>query len=379
MMCLIAACDRPARERTADGWAVTRDAVAGEGDGPGALTVVGDVTVGADGVLYATQPQESLIRSYDRQGRFLRAIGREGEGPGEFDQLGELGWRADTLWVQDPGNRRLSFFGPDLRYVRSVSFTSEGPMTRDQPNIPGYALADGSVLGYWQAPLEQLVGRTVTDRLVRFTEAGEPASVLDSVELRNLFSVVPTPSGVTYSPQPFTDSPLMRVAQDGSFVVIVTREAANSADSAAFGVRRIDLSGRVLMNRQYPYTPVPLASRAVDSTVNAMSGTLSSNGMGRSSEASLRRNLRKALYIPSHLTPVSSVVLGRDGTILLRRERTGEPTIGWTVLDSAGTRLADLRLPTRTLVHYADRSQIWAVEQDSLDVPTLVRYRVTPR
>jgi hypothetical protein len=37
MMCLLAACDRPLREGTAAGWAVTRDAVAGEGDGPGAL------------------------------------------------------------------------------------------------------------------------------------------------------------------------------------------------------------------------------------------------------------------------------------------------------------------------------------------------------
>jgi hypothetical protein len=335
--------------------------------------------VSADGVVYATQPQESTIRSYDRQGRFLREIGREGEGPGEFDRPGALGWRGDSLWVQDAGNRRISFFGPDLRYARSVSFTGGGPMTRDRPNIPGYALADGSVLGYWQAPLSELAGRSVSDVLVRFTEAGEPAGVLDSVELRNLVSAVPTANGFTFGPQPYTDSPIMKVAHDGSSIVIVTRNAAKSAQGAAFGVRRIDPAGRVLMNRQYPYTPVPLSSRAADSTLNALSGSLGSSGTARSSEASLRRELRKAVYIPSHLTPVSSVVLGRDGTIWLRRERTGEPTIGWTVLDSAGTKLADLRLPASTLVHYADRSQIWAVEQDSLDVPTLVRYRVTPR
>lgn len=376
---MLAACDTAPREGAAAGWTLTRDAVAGEGEGPGALTTVSDVTVGADGVVYVTQPQESVVKSYDRQGRFLRVIGREGEGPGEFENPGSLGWRGDTLWVQDSRNRRITFFGPDLRYVRSVTFTASGEMTQGRPNVPGYALADGSVLGYWPAPLDQLVGRAVTDPLVRFSEAGEPLSVLGSVELRNLISEVRTGTGVTYGQQPFTDSPIQQVKPDGSSIVIVTRSAARSAESASFGVRMIDPAGRVLMNRQYPYQPVPVPARMADSTLDAMSGTWGVNRTPGPADASLRRELRKSVYIPSHFTPVSSMVLGRDGTIWLRRERTGEDTIRWTVLDSAGGMLSELRIPTRTLVKYADRTQVWAVEQDSLNVPTLVRYRVNPR
>ena len=378
MLCLLAACDAAPRGEAASGWTLTRDAVAGAGEGPGALTEVGDVTLSEQGDVYVTQPQESVVRSYDRTGRFLRAIGREGEGPGEFDRIGGLGWRGDSLWVQDSGNRRISFFGPDLRYVRSVSFTGMGAMTRGRPNIPGYVLADGSVLGYWQAPLQELVGRTVTDRMVRFTDAGEPLSVLDSVELRHLFSEVRTATGVTYGPQPFADSPIQQVAHDGSAIVIVTRTAAPSGDSAAFGVRRIDPAGHVRLNRRYPYRPVPLPERMADSTLDAISGRWGVSRRPGAPDAALRRELRKTVYLPRNLPPVTMMVLGRDGTIWLRRERTGEPAFRWTVLDSAGEILSELRIPARTMVKYADRTQLWAVEHDSLDVPTLVRYRVTP-
>jgi hypothetical protein len=52
--------------------------------------VLSDVAVDAQGNLYALDAQLSQISVFDRDGNFLRTIGREGEGPGEFRRAGQL-------------------------------------------------------------------------------------------------------------------------------------------------------------------------------------------------------------------------------------------------------------------------------------------------
>jgi hypothetical protein len=50
-------------------------------DSETALTAIGQITVGPDGSIHLHQPRERLIRVFDSGGRFVRTIGRSGEGP----------------------------------------------------------------------------------------------------------------------------------------------------------------------------------------------------------------------------------------------------------------------------------------------------------
>jgi NAD(P)H-nitrite reductase large subunit len=72
---------------------------------------------------------------------------------------------------------------------------------------------------------------------------------------------------------------------------------------------------------------------------------------------------------------VSHVVAGRDGTIWLRREERGGVT-RWEVLDASGSVVARLDVPAALRILAADRTDVWGVETDDLDVPYVVRYRV---
>jgi hypothetical protein len=53
-------------------------------------------------------------------GQYLRDIGREGDGPGEF-RFGMIGIVGDTLFVQDPNNTRLTTFLTDGTFLASHS------------------------------------------------------------------------------------------------------------------------------------------------------------------------------------------------------------------------------------------------------------------
>lgn len=83
-----------------------------ESGGPDyALSRVTSVRIDGDGSIYVSQPQENLIRVFDSEGRFVRRIGRSGEGPGEFRQMGGSRWIGeDTLVVIDHRLHRVSYW-----------------------------------------------------------------------------------------------------------------------------------------------------------------------------------------------------------------------------------------------------------------------------
>ena len=54
------------------------------------------------------------LQVFDAEGGFLRTLGGQGQGPGEFrEALGPAIAPGDTLWVADQGAPRYSIFGPD--------------------------------------------------------------------------------------------------------------------------------------------------------------------------------------------------------------------------------------------------------------------------
>ncbi|MYA32690.1 MAG: hypothetical protein F4164_05450 [Gemmatimonadales bacterium] len=50
----------------------------------------------------------------------------------------------------------------------------------------------------------------------------------------------------------------------------------------------------------------------------------------------------------------------------------------WLVLDTSGASIGRVQLPTTSRVSAADRTEVWVVEQDALDIPYVVRYEMVP-
>lgn len=68
------------------------------------------VSVLADdgGTMFIADGLANEVRVFDRDGEFLRRLGRKGGGPGEIGALRRIAWlRPDTLLVMDPENARL--------------------------------------------------------------------------------------------------------------------------------------------------------------------------------------------------------------------------------------------------------------------------------
>ena len=68
-----------------------------------------------------------MVAAFDSTGNFFGVVMPRGRGPGEVTTLSGL-WQSadDSVWMVDPSTRRISRFGPDLKYVRSVEYPRFG-------------------------------------------------------------------------------------------------------------------------------------------------------------------------------------------------------------------------------------------------------------
>lgn len=97
----------------------------------------------SDGGIAVANGGSGEIRIYDAQGRFARAIGRKGEGPGEFQQptlVGTLG--EDTLVVVDGRLRRISLVHPRMGFLESAPFSD----AIGGGSFPQGMMADGTLI-----------------------------------------------------------------------------------------------------------------------------------------------------------------------------------------------------------------------------------------
>ena len=56
---------------------------------------------------------------------------------------------------------------------------------------------------------------------------------------------------------------------------------------------------------------------------------------------------------------------------------TGDPLVNWYILDTAGDVVGTVGLPPGLTAMAARVDQIWGMEMDELDLPSIVSYRVT--
>lgn len=86
---------------------------------------VRSIAVAADGTMYVSDGQPTIVRAYDSDGSFLRNIGGQGQGPGEYNGSPALRLHADgRLVMWDYQNSRVSFFSAQGDYLDSFPGTS---------------------------------------------------------------------------------------------------------------------------------------------------------------------------------------------------------------------------------------------------------------
>ena len=90
----------------------------GETEGPGGMIHPGSVAIDGGGRIYVAEREPAVVKQFSAEGKFIRAIGREGSGPGEF-QVPFVAAAGAFIYVHDPSQARTAVFDTSGAYLRS--------------------------------------------------------------------------------------------------------------------------------------------------------------------------------------------------------------------------------------------------------------------
>lgn len=82
---------------------------------------VSDVVCDNNGNVYACDYRANNIKKFDSSGNFIKTIGREGQGPGEFNRPFKIAITNERLIVWEQGNRRFCALSPDGEFIKSLT------------------------------------------------------------------------------------------------------------------------------------------------------------------------------------------------------------------------------------------------------------------
>jgi hypothetical protein len=131
--------------------------------------------------IYALDGGERMIKVFDHEGRFMRIIGRAGQGPGDFSSPARIILTPqDEVAVYDAGNRRLAFFKQDGALIKEIS-TARWAFMRFRVNSRGEIIADHAVvfdgggLGYQLTKFSS--GLALTEKIATAISTDKPNSI----------------------------------------------------------------------------------------------------------------------------------------------------------------------------------------------------------
>ena len=110
----------------------------------------GDITIDGHDNLYVADGYEKTIKVYNTQGKFIKKFGRDGKGPGEFNNLDDIHWCSfdSLLYVIDHKNHRISQFSIDGTYINGFTMNNlKMRVERISSFDNGYFALAGRVIG----------------------------------------------------------------------------------------------------------------------------------------------------------------------------------------------------------------------------------------
>ncbi len=177
---------------------------------------------------------------------------------------------------------------------------------------------------------------------------------------------------------PFQRETLTAVMPGGSGVIVVRED---DAAGPSVVVTRIGASADTVFSRTYSYTPAPLTDemfrRALSETevVEPLAMSVGERD-GAPQSADFEGPVRRSGVLPETLPAVTSLVVGQEESIWLRREEQMGELAQWTVLDGTGGVVGVVTLPRGQEVVAVRGAVMVGVGEDELGRASLVRYRV---
>lgn len=299
-------------------------------------------TVGSAGDLFVVGLSGDRIFVFSPDGKLKSSFGRKGGGPGEMRSPVFLGSIRDSVWLFDASLARITVFDSAQRVGRTIPLPVTGIGTLHR---------DGVVTIHSERSFDLLDHEREMLRIQRLARNGRVALDTFVAPLGRRTLRYDAPGGVVVGKQPFDDHPHLAPAPSvGGFYYVFAPDRSRRFVRVA----RYDSRWRMVWSIQLPLQPIRLTEAIVQRAVEAI---LAERGSPASPAEA--HELRAALFVPNFLPAVTHALATSQGTLWLRREDERADSVRWTMIDSMGRRVGDLRLGASDAVLASRGPRVW--------------------
>lgn len=305
-----------------------------EGDPRQQLYRVRDAAVLEDGRIAVANEGSHEIRLYGEDGRHLRSVGGEGEGPGEFRFLTWLQAIGDSLWAYDRGTERVSVFAADGSLARSITLVGSGNLPSPRPLG---VFADRTLLARAFTTAYFEPGEEVRRDLDLYLRLGPTGTVLDTLGR--------LPGNEHYLRASDDGLADFRVPFARASVVAVAPRAVYFGAAETWEIARYSMDGRLERLIRLARDPRPATSEALDRLLAEYQRQAPTEGARQGLEAWIDR-----VPAPPTMPAYSELRLDAEGNLWVEDYRPPfeeDAPPRWSVFDSEGRLLGTTTLPRR--------------------------------
>ena len=333
-------------------WELTLEAVS---DADLYLTSIADVDVDSRGRVFLVDRSQGGIAVLTSELESLTMVGREGEGPGEFEFREVQILPGDTLLVYDLSLGRITLFDPESFQVIT---------TRPPPN-----LERGAVTSLWKLPGE---GRFFAlDRPPYVAGAGEAA---DQGRREVLLAFDESAEVIADTLVTVPGSEMLVVRREGflsvgshpfgrrSLVDLLGDDRAVYANSDALDVTVVDMEGTMVHSFSHPLSPIPVTSAELRAEVEGMRELMADE-------------LRAGA--PYTWPALAGLVTDDEERIWIGiRGPSDSAAWEWAAFAADGSHAGSVLLPAGHLLQVVRDGRLYGLSYDEFDVPSIQAYRL---
>lgn len=328
----------------------------------------------SDGRIAVAERASLELRLFDANGHHLWSVGKKGERPGEFTDLGMMMRLAgDSLAVESL--RYTSVFAPDGKFVRQVRY---GPFEPEMLQIPMVAVLgrfpDGSAL---IGDFPQ--GRHAVRGAGQWVDSSTLLLAESSGKVRRVVDRVPA---LTFGANVNAPTPLIFGAE---MMHASSHTSISEAFSNQYAIRQFDAEWNLKRIIRRAWSPHAFTAAERTSYVDAWMTLWSTDqGVRRERDRLAKLNAQYPDYLPAFVDMLSSP----SGVLWLRDASLSEAATcaclmavsnvpsSWSIFDARGVWLGKMQMPPRFTPTDVGDDYVLGFVRDTKDALRVVMYRV---
>jgi hypothetical protein len=323
------------------------------------------LTCDPNGNIYVADSGALNIKKFDMQGNFLKTIGREGQGPGEFGGLYYSTYAKDRLVVWDSGNRRLCAFAPDGKFVTSTNISYESGSVRKLRGLP-----TGEVLVEMEKNFRNEPDKAQECRIDLYSE--------DLKFVRNIYErrlwrkkyIRTKEYGVTTLYFPYSADVRWDVAPDGRIII---------GFSDSYELEIFDRSGKKISTISHTYEPVNVTEKDKKDFFDRIAFYREGERLKEVPEY-----ITKYTEFPKKRPVYENILVDAEGNIwvVLNREKQDEKGRVFDVFDPAGKFISRVLIeggaafPDSRNAYILHNRSLLSIETGEDDLYRIIRYKI---